>query len=189
MIPLLAGLAVVSAGLAARQSRHGNQAVRNSLESARRAAGVQIAQLRSSAKEAKARNVRNQQIMLGQIRVAAAESGTGFGGSWADIERQALHDAQYNSEIIDINAQSAIDNVLSGFEASRVSLESQITNPIIAGFTGGLQGLMTGLAITSQLGDLSGEGGGEGGQARKSQGLNIGGAGGAASYRPNVGFA
>jgi hypothetical protein len=126
-------LAIANAGISAFGAQQQNQANR-------RSARIRGAQLTEAADLDKRRRGNEAQQIRSRLRLIAAENGVGFGGSFADLERQADIDEQLNLAAIDRNLYFERRNINSQVEAS-------FRNPLLSAFTGALGGYSTGLQI------------------------------------------
>ena len=149
--PAAAGLVIASAAasaIAAQQaSQSRNRAARRSSESATRAASVQIRQVREAAQLEKDKIALQARRIRGAIRASAAAAGFEDAGTYQGLANQAAIDAAINSRIVGINARNNIDRVLSGLDANLTDLSSRVSSPVLAAFSGGLEGAQAGLAI------------------------------------------
>lgn len=140
-----------TAGASAYQASQQNKALRRSEESTRRATEVQNRQLAAAAGQELEVRRREADQTRGRIRVSAGEAGIGLGGSYAAMMRQADFDLAMNQQIIRQNFMNNVNATNSGYMASMAQLSAQRRNPLLDAFTGGLQGMSTGLSIGSSL--------------------------------------
>lgn len=135
-------------------ARNQNDAIKKSMESRQQAAELRQDQLAEQAAiERQKQHDRSQQI-LGRVRVAAAEAGVGMGGTYSALAAQAEIDRGRNEQIINRNFLNNVALIQSGQQADHLALSAQMQNPVLAGLTGGLTGLQTGLSISQGIGSL-----------------------------------
>lgn len=140
-------LAVASAATAASSAYEQNRAVKKSGGIARQQAADRISQIQDAASIERRKEQNRAEQIRGRLRVSAAASGLGLGGSFAALDQQAVIDQALNVDIINRNAAAASTNTSNDLNASLTSLQSHIINPVLAGFTGGVQGFGTGLKV------------------------------------------
>ena len=140
---LLVGGTAFGAATSAVGASNRNRAVSRSMKSANAAASTQLGQLAQQAALERYKRIREAQTIAGKLRVAAAESGAGPGGSWSAIEQQNILDSRTDTGIIDANYGASSQRVLSGLDATNIQLQSETVNPIVASIVGGVQGLQT----------------------------------------------
>lgn len=151
-VPLTLATGVGGAALGGVSAIAGNSAVRESMESSRDATAQHLMQLRRQAQQQRAERGREAARVEGRIRVAAAEAGAGFGGSFLALTRQNDLDAARDRTTINANLGANIARVESGFAAHQRQLASQGQNPLLAMLGGALQGVSTGLSIVNAAG-------------------------------------
>lgn len=144
-----AGTGVAAAGAVAQNKR-----VNATQDAAKRAAGVQVQQLRDKASLEKRQRAQDIQRLRGRIAVAGAESGLA-GGTYDTLSTEAGSDLAFNTGIIDQNLSSEINRVFSGLDATNTDLNNR--RPSVFGQTvgGTLSGLSTGLSIGGAIRDIN----------------------------------
>lgn len=147
--------AAAGAGTAAYSADQNRKAVHRSQDSAKLAAEVQSRQIASAAQLEKQKVANKAQMIRGRIRAAAAAAGFDNAGSYQSLEQQVSTDAALNTQIIGANRRAQLDRVSSGLQADLLGLGSHVTNPILAAFTGGMQGVQAGLAIGGMVDQAS----------------------------------
>lgn len=120
------------------------------MRSAREAANAQRRQLATRALADTNERVREAQAVEGRIRVASAEAGSGLGGSFLALTRQSDIDANRDRIAISTNLGNSAAAIESGYDATTSRL-SQTANPLLAAFSGALQGATTGLSILNAI--------------------------------------
>lgn len=80
--------------------------------------------------------------LRGRLRVIAADAGTGFGGSEAQLEAANQYAANRDAKIIDQNYQNSLAAINAGVQNAAAA-----NNPLLAGLGGGITGLSTGLSL------------------------------------------
>lgn len=155
LIPALSiGTAIFGAFTNAAAARQQNQAVQSSLQSQREALRIKQQQQSSQAGIEKQKRINEAAQIQGRLRVAAGEAGVGLGGSAAALARQAEFDKAVNLSIIDANFQRRIAFGQAQFRSTAAQTVSQTQNPLIAGFSGAVSGLETGLRIGRTAQDI-----------------------------------
>ena len=143
------GLTLASAAVSAKQAQEQNKAISRSAGSAERGQRIQSEQIRKAA-VLERRKIESQAARVrGLIRVSGAARGTGIAGSLESQLLQADFDEQLSIDAINANQASGLEFARSRLEAIGISLSGREMNSILAGFSGGLQGLQTGLSIVS----------------------------------------
>jgi hypothetical protein len=152
-IPMMIGAAVTLAATAASTTMsvmaasQQNQAIAASMKAQQEATRAQQQQLADQVGMEKEKVRRQTGQIIGRMRVAGGESGLGFGGSMQALQQQANMDMGMNLQAMDQNYWNQIGAVQSGHRANMAQMQGQVQNPLIAGFTGGLTGMSTGLQI------------------------------------------
>jgi hypothetical protein len=147
-------LGAYQASESASAARAQNKAIERSMESEQRVAAIKTEQVANQA-EIEKRKITNRAAQIrGRIRVAAADSGFGLGGSTAALARQSAFDESINSSIVDRNVLSQNELIASGLQAHLESLASNSQNEMLAAFMGGLSGLDTGLSLGQGIGSI-----------------------------------
>ena len=124
-----------------------NKAIENSMQGAANNANTSLRQNALAAATQRSDRVRESSRVNSRIQLAAAEAGSGLGGSFLDLQAQNAVDTANDRKVIRINEGSNAASILSSYDATIQSLESRTQNPILGAFAGGLQGLSTGLSI------------------------------------------
>jgi len=152
LIPLIVGgTTVASTVLSVAQARAQNKAIRRSIESQKKAAEFEKNQLKERAALEADKMRRKEEQIRGRIAVSVAERGVGFGGSFNTLNMQAGLDRLTNNKITETNLNNQIIRVQSGLQANIDKLSSDIQNPLLAGFTGAMSGLQSGLSLGSGI--------------------------------------
>lgn len=141
------GLAIGSGIAGHRAATAQRRSIRDAMQHRRQAQTIQQRQLAAQAAQAREQRVSEGHQVRGRLRVAAGEAGTGMGGSFAAMMRQADFDEFRGLDAIDRNLAMQLDAVRSGAQADLTQLRAQAPNPILSAFMGGVQGLSTGLSI------------------------------------------
>lgn len=128
-----------------------NTAARRSAIAANKAATVRQAQLDDAAELEQQKRKNEAEQIRGRLRVSGAAADVGLGGSYAALAEQANVDEAINLQTIQKNRANQGALVQSGLEADLLTLQSHMTNPILQGFTGSLQGAQTGLSIAGAV--------------------------------------
>jgi len=151
--------AATMATTTAIQASQQNKAMRAAAESVNRAAVVQMRQIRSQ--EALEREKRKDvaHILRQRLRVAAGETGIGYGGTFGALMQQVDIDEAMNLQILSRNALMQMQYARSGAEANLAQLESSIISPILSGVASGIAGFGQGMAIGSAVAGTGGGGG------------------------------
>jgi hypothetical protein len=133
--------------LSAQAAKRQNEAIENAMSSQQGSTIAAQGQIAERAGLERLKASRQAAQIEGKLRVAAAEAGTGIGGSFARLSLQNTFDEGLNQKIIQQNYENQIAGVRSGLAANLDQLESQTVSPILAAFAGGVSGLSTGLSI------------------------------------------
>ncbi len=144
-IPL--AIAAASAAVSYSQARSQNSAIRRSMASANKSATTSIDQTDAAAEVEQQKRANEAAKILGRVRVAAGEQGTGYGGTYQALERQSAYDEAVNAWIIDQNRQHQINRINSGLEANLTELSNRGVNSALATVGAGIQGASTGLQL------------------------------------------
>jgi hypothetical protein len=168
-------MGATTAGISVASAVRQNQAIGRSMEiNAQNAAmrqkdlgkrrEIMSAQTLDQRRIGQLQQIKQANSVQGRVRAAAAMSGTSTGsGSAARSLEQVNTDRLFNQMVIDRNSRSQLmgintqytagiaENVAS-FNALMAQLDSQTTNPWLAGIQGGITGLGTGLQIAGGLG-------------------------------------
>lgn len=151
MDPVTGAVAAGAAGLSYIQAREQNDSIREQQRAAQVAAAQRTGQIaRRAAHEREQARLEAAQIR-GRLRVAGASAGDATGGNIHQLQYLAERNAQIQLSIIDDNASSATASIGSGLDAQIAALEGNALSPILAGISGGLQGIQAGLSIQSAL--------------------------------------
>jgi hypothetical protein len=165
---IAAAIAALSAGTsvgsAAYQNAQANARAKQAMEAARKQQAAQMVASQQQTLAEKNKRLNEAQLIRSRLRVAAGESGLGFGGTYEALVNQADYDAAANVGILQQNLARNILALSLGGEAQMASLVPVQTSPLLSGISGGLQGLSTGLAIAG----LSTKGGGSGAKPASS---------------------
>ena len=156
---LIIGLAIAGAGISAKQAQEQNKAISRSAGSAERGQRIQSEQIRKAA-VLERRKIESQAARVrGLIRVSGAARGVGIAGSVESQLLQADFDERLGIDAINANQAAGLELARSRLEAIGISLSGREMNSILAGFSGGLQGLQTGLSIVSAVSAIPSESG------------------------------
>lgn len=148
---LIAGLTIAGAAVSAKQAQDQNRALSRSAGSAERGQRIQSKQIREAA-VLEQRKIESQAARVrGLIRVSGAARGVGISGSVESQLLQADFDERLGIDAINANQASALEFARSRLEAIGIDLSGREMNSILAGFSGGLQGLSTGLSIANTI--------------------------------------
>ena len=143
------GLTIAGAAVSAKQAQEQNKAISRSATSAERGQRIQNEQIRKAA-VLERRKIESQATRVrGLIRISGAARGVGITGSIESQLLQADLAEQLGFDAIHTNQASALESARSRLEAIAGDLGSRELNPILSAFSGGIQGLQTGLAIVS----------------------------------------
>lgn len=145
--------AAASAGTAASGALSKNKAVKNSQNSARTAAIAQRGQIEDAAALERLKRKRESDRIRGRLAVVGAASGVDPTGSYADLERQVGFDEDLNLDIIETNRRNQTARVESGLTADLAAIGAQRRNVLLDAFSGGAQGVQTGLSLYNALPD------------------------------------
>lgn len=139
-IAAIAAATTGAAGIAQAVSQ--NQAADKQDDAARRSAEVQTKQLREQAELEAKKRVRDARTIRGAIlaRDSVADEA---------LTNQVDQDLALNLDILGKNRDAAFARVASGLDAQLA--ETTRTNPLLAGFTGGMGGFGAGLSIGTSL--------------------------------------
>ena len=140
---------VAGAATSYAQARQQNKAVRRSQESANRAASAEAYQVKQRESAERYRNINDARRVIGSLRVAAAEAGTGSGSSYDAVARSTAYAAEINDHIIGRNAGANLARIGSELEAVQTRLAAEFRSTGLATVQGGLQGLQLGMAVSS----------------------------------------
>lgn len=140
-------LAITMAATSAFAASRQNRAIESSISAQRSSSTAAMGQLSEQAAAEKLKRQREAAQVRGRLRVSAAQSGVGFGGTFAALERQADIDEQLNTLIIDKNLKAGLARVRADFTSSANQLSSGFESPFSAAIMGGLGGFETGLRI------------------------------------------
>ncbi len=145
---LIATAAATTAGTGASYSQAKSQQDYQTaaMDAQRKAAGIQNQQLSDQAALERNKSHNEANIIRSRLRVAAGESGIGFGGTYEALSRQADYDEYINKEIINRNLMNSIKSSNSQLQPGQ-----PVMSPILAAFMGGLGGLQSGLSIGSSI--------------------------------------
>jgi len=103
-------------------------------------------QIESQMQMERFKSVNRANFIRSRIRVAAGESGIGYGGTYMALMNQADYDDYITSDIIGQNAANAIRAAQSQLRPRPATI-----NPLIAGLLGGLQGAGSGLQMGTSI--------------------------------------
>lgn len=145
-----AGLALGAAGSAASASAQ-NSIARAQQAALHRAVGVQQQQVVDAAELERRKRLNEAAMIAGRLRVAAGDAGTGFGGSYQALQRQADYDLALNDAIAARNLRANLVAIRTGGQAQALQIAAQRTNPLLQGLLGGLSGFNAGLSIADGL--------------------------------------
>jgi len=139
--------AAVSAAEASARNRQTREAAEQQALEYRRAAGVQMKQVSEQASLEKARRLNEARLIASRLRVAAGESGLGYGGSYQAMLRQLDYDLALNRYILSRNRQNRLRAIAAGAASQISGLSVPEELPWLAGLTGGLRGAQIGLNL------------------------------------------
>lgn len=128
-----------------------NRRIQNVMNADAANAQVQYGQINAAATLEQQKRSNDVHQARSRLRVLAGDSGLDFGGSFAELDRQASIDQQINDSITKENAYQNKQRVASGLSATLTQLASSSINPLTQGVQGGLSGFSTGLSIQSGL--------------------------------------
>ena len=107
-------------------------------------------------------------IARGKIKVAQAEGGLSTGGAGIGVSMLSFADAESNfaQEILALNTKSAVEKIDMDYQYGQLqnlaSYEAQISNammqsrsPFLAGLTGAMSGIGTGLSMTGSIASMT----------------------------------
>lgn len=140
-------LAIAGAAASASAAAQQNAATRRSASAANQQTADRVKQIQDAAATERLKEANNTAQIRGRVAVANAAAGLGTDGTAQDLDNQAGFDLSLNQQIINKNATAATTNASNDLNASLASLSEHIVNPVLAGFTGGLQGGEAGLQI------------------------------------------
>ena len=158
-LALSAGTTAIGAASSAAAASRQNKAIRASMASQQQASSVQTKQLQRQTNVERDKEISISRQIAGRIRVHAAESGVGFGGSTEALQRQNVIDVSTNLGILDQNLTSNIDRVRSGLVADLTALQARRRSTTLDALMGGLSGLQTGLSIAGGINSIGSTGG------------------------------
>jgi hypothetical protein len=136
-----------STGMAIAQARQQNKAIEQQQDLAQRNAELQSDRLRRQAEIERMRTAREADQIRGRLRVASTAAGTGRGGTYQALARQATVDESLNLQLIGENLNSQLQATRLGAQSQFAELDAGISNPLLASFTGALGGAQAGLSI------------------------------------------
>lgn len=157
-IPLAIGGAAAGGGISAMGASSANAGIARTQRQARRAAIMQNQQVAAQAAQERQASIRQAAQLRARLSVSRGAAGIASGSqsdSFADATQQVQNDLVQNLMNIRRNTNAQMDRIRSGYEAQYTSLANQIQNPFLAAFTGGLQGLSSGLAIAQGVRQVS----------------------------------
>lgn len=149
--PLIIGATVFGAISSRDAAKRQNEAIKKAGASTQQAATIQSEQVVNAARLERRKLALAAAQVEGRIRALAFTSGQGTSGSFGTLIRQNTITDIENEEIININLQSQIAAIRTGAQAQVDQLGAGLTSPSLAGITGGLGGLSTGLSIVTAL--------------------------------------
>jgi len=141
--------------ISATQASSQNKAIRRSAESQQRAANAQAEQLDARTAVESGRLRRRAEQVAGRLRVAQADSGAKFSGSFENLAFQSDIGTGRNLAILDKNLAIQRSSLESGLDVRFSELGRMMQNPLIASILGGLQGVQTGLSLSAGVKELS----------------------------------
>lgn len=147
---IMAGTTALTAYMSYEQAKSAQEYQASQQKAAKRAVGVQNRQLSDAANLERLKSLNEANLIRSRIRVAAGESGIGFGGTYEALMHQADYDAAINEEIINRNLMTGIQRSNSALQAGAPQL-----NPILAGILGGLGGAKQGMGIGGDIGKIA----------------------------------
>jgi len=140
-------LGASSAGVSLFGSLAANKALSKQADAANKAAQVRI-DTQSRAFQIDQIKRRNRaELIRARIRLLGSSSGTGVGGSIAALDRQALLDQAFNSEIARANLRAANTETKSKLAAVLAGIDSKKRVPFADALVSGAQGFATGLSL------------------------------------------
>ena len=170
-----AGMAVfgaVTSVMAAKQAnKHAERSMRSATENAKRRYAhlnkikKSKTKMAHAARDVQALKMRSKAARAaGKVKVAQAEGGmsTVGGGSGEALMTQVGIDEQFNQQMISTNTGNVLERISSEYDAGNIETQgtyeaqiaqamSQTQDPFLAGLTGGVQGLGTGLQIKNAM--------------------------------------
>lgn len=151
---VIAGITLASAAAGGVSAQRQAKSARGSKRAAERAASVQRKQLRDQAAIEAEKRAREADDVRGRLAILRAASGTGVGGQFEALSRQADVDEAMNLAILDQNAANATDLVNSRLGVDFAQIGAGVQNPLLATVLSGLGGLQTGLSIAGSANAL-----------------------------------
>ena len=146
--------AVGGFALNSAQANDRNEALAASAASRTQANEIQIRQLRSQTQQQKFELRRAAAQIEGRLEVAAAANGTGIGGTYQSLLLQNDIDLRRNLRIADQNLSRQQNFAQTGLSNDLAQLDAQTQSPVLAGLSGALNGLTTGLSLATSGGQL-----------------------------------
>lgn len=122
-----------------------------------RAARIQARQIEAQSALEKLKTARQGHQIRSTLRVAAGDDGSGLGGTYEALVRQADYDQLLNIEIIDQNAEMAQQSIFSRIQPLPPKQPEQ--NATLAAILGGLGGASSGLSLGGSGMSMFGPGG------------------------------
>ena len=145
-------LGVAGAGMgafaSATQASDFNKAERQRVQAAQQVQRVQTKQVQRQAAVEQTKSMNRAHLIRSRIRVAAGESGIGLGGTYEALVRQTDIDQAFNEDIIQQNLFAKLGMI-------RQPLIQREVSPLMAGLSGGLGGLGSGLSIGTSIASIA----------------------------------
>lgn len=149
-------IGATTAAISAKQAQEQNKANARSAKSIRDAQAVAEGQGAGVASMERYKRQNEANAIIARLAVAGAERGVGTGGTAAAIAASEAYNATIDNAITNRNAEYRAARVASEAEANITSVMSRNVNPLLAAFTGGLNGITAGLSIGGAIQSLRG---------------------------------
>lgn len=151
-LALIGGTAALGGFTSYTQAKSAQEYQSAQQKAQRKAVGVQNAQLSDQAAMERLKSHNEANLIRSKLRVAAGESGIGYGGTYEALVNQADYDEAINAEIINRNLMNGIASSNSRLQPSEPTM-----NPLLAGFMGMLGGAQSGMKIGSGASQFGGK--------------------------------
>lgn len=158
-LAIAVGTTALGAATSASAASSRNRSIERSARSQNEATATLNAQESAQAQQAKLERSRESQRLRALSVVQAAGRGVDISSGSVQLwQQQAIIDEATNRSTIDSNLRNNTNRNTSAYNANAEQLKSQARNVLLDTFTGGLQGLSTGLSIGQGVNNILGPG-------------------------------
>lgn len=143
--------AVIGTTLGVVGANSGNSKIKRQQDNVVEAGAIQGDQAAAALSLEELKAARENRRTIGSLRVAASQAGSSDVGSYAALANQATINTVENNAVGVGNTGRELVNLNSSVKSQLDTLQSQKTDPLMAGVMGAFSGAQTGLSLDSAM--------------------------------------